>query len=104
MNTERTIPTWLIAMLALFAVCVTVYGFFWAQDRVSDSSNFQFLSYAFILITFIVVAVTMGLMIDRYRDGNMKRSSRYRQSKYKYELGAMSSKYKRERRGMFRRY
>ncbi len=93
MDVERTIPTWLVVLLSLFAGCVTMYGFFWAQGKVTDDSDFQFLAYAFLLITFIVVTITLGLLIERYKDGSEKNKSAFRQKAYQRQLGRMSSKY-----------
>lgn len=103
MDVDRTVPTWLVVLLALFAICITIYGFFWAQGRVSDNGDFQFLAYAFLLVTFIVLSVTLGLLIERYREKKMTKTSRYRQRDYQMRLNRISNKYESPLRKALRR-
>lgn len=103
MDVERTIPTWLVVLFALFACCITIYGFFWAQGKVVDDGDFQFLAYAFLLVTFIVIVITLGLLIERYREKKITKTSRYRQRDYQMKLNRMSSRYESPLRKALRR-
>ena len=72
MKDKNSVPFWMIPLMGLFMVCLSMYSFLWAQNRIDQGGMYQFLAYASLIVAFGSMAYAIGIMIDRYRTGNKK--------------------------------
>lgn len=87
------VPSWIMVLITLVVVCISLFGFFWTQSKVSEESTFQFLSFGFLLVIFLVSTFCIGYMIHNYSLRKQKSSSANRQKDYQGQLAKISKKY-----------
>ena len=91
---EKRIPSWIVILVCLTVICICMFGFLEAQDRVSSGSgSYQFIGFAFLIPAFIAALYTMGRLIEDGRTRRKKDTSEFRKSEYEKKLSGEIEKY-----------